>query len=82
MDHFDHFSPFRPFFTILDHFGPFGTILDDFRLFLEISSLDAFCDTAAAAGTGIGDSRSWIVLMTDTETDRYHHRPHRIMSQY
>ena len=29
------------------------------RLVPEISSLDAFCDTAA--GAGIGDSRSWIV---------------------
>ena len=32
------------------------------RLVPEISSLDAFCDGAAAgaAGAGIGDSRSWI----------------------
>ena len=32
------------------------------RLVPEISSLDTFCDTgagAAAAGVGIGDSRSW-----------------------
>ena len=27
----------------------------------EISSLDAFCDGAAAGGAGIGDSRSWIL---------------------
>ena len=32
------------------------------RLVPEISSLDAFCDTAAAGAVGIGDSRSWITL--------------------
>ena len=32
------------------------------RLVPEISSLDAFCDGAgAAAGAGIGDSRSWMI---------------------
>ena len=30
------------------------------RLVPEISSLDAFCDTAAGAAVGIGDSRSWM----------------------
>ena len=33
------------------------------RMVPEISSLDAFCDTAAGAGAGIGDSRSWIWLL-------------------
>ena len=38
------------------------------RLVPEISSLDAFCDGAAAGGgAGIGDSRSWIVLSDDEE---------------
>ena len=33
------------------------------RLVPEILSLDAFCDAAAAAaGTGIGDSRSWMTF--------------------
>ena len=31
------------------------------RLVPEISSLDAFCDTAAAVVVGIGDSRSWML---------------------
>jgi len=75
LDHFGHFYHFGHFFNFYSEFfsGCFdtsGSMVP--RLVPEISSLDAFCDGAAAeAVAGIGDSRSWMGRCNDLKTPPY-----------
>ena len=76
LDHFDHFDHFLQ--KKISHSEIFSGRFDTSgsmvpRLVPEISSLDAFCDGAAGAGAGaagIGDSRSWILVIREKKSKR------------